>query len=161
MRIGERRGRPARGFTWFGLLALLALWGALLAVGAQQQVTAQRRERERELLFRGAQIARAIGDWRRAQPGAADPEHLADLLHDSRSQPPRAHLRRLWADPFTGRPDWVLQRDPATGRIVGLHSRSPLPRVLRDHGPEAAGSRVSDWVFRPAAPPDPGGGTPP
>lgn len=153
--------RPARGLTYIGLLVLLAMMGALLAVlGTQWQLRAQR-EREAELRFRGTQIREAIARYRDAQQPAALPASLDDLLSDARgSGAPRHHLRRRWTDPFTGQDDWVLLRD-ARGGLLGVHSRATHER-LGDRGgtPPAAGQslpRVSDWRFAidPLPAPDP------
>jgi len=164
MRTGERRpaaGRAAaRGFTYLALLFALAAAGALAARAGQAWTTAAQREREAELLFRGLQLREALARYAAATPAGqpARPAALAALLRDERQQPPRHHLRRLYADPFTGRPDWVLLRD-ADGGIRGLHSRDGRPTLRRDALPEgvslAAGAasapgqatRLDQWRF--------------
>lgn len=109
--------RPARqtGFTYLGLLFFVALSSAgLAALGSSWQMAAQR-ERERELEFRGNEIAKAIASYVKAspvQPGQY-PQRFEDLLVDRRAAKPRHHLRRLYLDPFTGKPDWVLVEDGA------------------------------------------------
>ena len=62
----------------------------------------------------------------------------------------RRHLRRLYADPMTGRPDWVLVKEREA--IVGVASRStrtPLRRSRFDladrHFADAAS--YADWQF--------------
>ncbi len=104
MRTGER------GFTYLWLLFVVALGGVALAALGQRQQTVQQREREAELRFRGEAIAKAIGSYMRAGPGGANglPQRLEDLLEDKRSGKVQRHLRRLYADPFTGRADWLL-----------------------------------------------------
>lgn len=146
------RKREARGFTYLGVLLLLALLGALLAgVGHRAQLTAQR-ERERELLFRGQQIAQAISAYRTATDPPAWPQRLDELLADRRQGPPVHHLRRLWADPFTRQADWVLlpAPPPATG-FIGVHSRVAQRRLLQADGPTSPagtnGPLLSDWHF--------------
>lgn len=140
MPIGERaprrppRPRTGRGFTYVLLLFSVALLGTgLAALGTQWQVAAQR-EREAELLFRGLQIRDALQRFNAATPAGTPPlpQALDELLVDGRGLEPRFHLRRLYADPFTGQADWVLLRD-AAGGIVGVHSRSQRP-ALRRHG---------------------------
>lgn len=120
MRTGER------GFTYLGLLWAVALAGALAAAAATAWTARAERAAERELLFRGAQIALALERWQAQVPGAPGPQRLEDLLLDTRTSPPRRHLRRLWPDPATGEADWLLERD-AAGAIVGLRSRSERP----------------------------------
>ncbi len=139
--------RAERGFTYVLLLFSVALMGAsLAALGSQWQVAGQR-EREAELLFRGLQIRDALQRFNALTPAGTRglPLALDELLVDRRGLAPRHHLRRLYADPFSGQADWALLRD-AAGGIVGVHSRSQRP-ALRQHdlpvfiqaaGPDAA-----------------------
>jgi type II secretory pathway pseudopilin PulG len=157
-----------RGFTYLLLLFVLALLGAGLATLGQRWQTLAQRERETELLFRAGEIRRALQSYAAASPDGALPRSLDLLLEDRRSDPPRHHLRRLYADPFTGRADWLLLRQP-DGGILGLSSRSRLPALRRVQLPvslETASTpvRVGDWrfvidpaaVLPPATTPDPG-----
>ncbi|MBP6900096.1 MAG: hypothetical protein KBC73_08415 [Burkholderiaceae bacterium] len=109
--------------------------GAALAALAPRWQRAAEREREAEWLFRGRQIADALARYASHSPAgsARRPQRLEQLLLDRRHDPPLQHLRRLYADPFTGADDWVLLRD-ADGGIRGLHSRSPQP-LLRAPAP--------------------------
>ena len=171
MRIGERapRRRPhlraERGFTYVLLLFSVALMGAgLAALGTQWQVAAQR-EREAELLFRGLQIRDALQRYHALTPAGARPLPLAldELLVDQRALAPRHHLRRLYADPFSGQADWALLR-LADGGIVGVHSRSQRT-ALRRHDlpvislaavpatPATAGTAVQGLAWAPPRPP--------
>ncbi|EHR69796.1 type II secretory pathway, pseudopilin PulG [Burkholderiales bacterium JOSHI_001] len=156
MRTGSRpaAGPPARGFTYLGLLALLAIQGAGLAVLGRQVSNAVQRDKEAELRFRGQQIGLAIERYMQAQQPARYPARLQDLLVDERLHPPSHHLRQLYDDPFTGHADWEEVRDPDSGGLMGVHSRSAAPRRAQD-GAAAAGQwpRVSDWLFlaRPVA----------
>lgn len=137
MRTGERPGRPVRGFGYLGLLFFIALTAASLAALGQRWSMAAQRERERELVFRGQAIVRAIESYAAATPGRpAYPQRLEDLVEDRRSLRPRHHLRQLYADPFTGEPDWELlpAPPPATG-ILGVRSRSSRP-LLMSKGPD-------------------------
>lgn len=111
MRTGRAERAGSRGFTYLWLLFVVALGGVALAALGQRQQTVQQREREAELRFRGEAIAKAIGSYMRASPGGANsglPQRLEDLLEDKRSGKVQRHLRRLYADPFTGRADWLL-----------------------------------------------------
>jgi type II secretory pathway pseudopilin PulG len=152
MRSGER------GFSYLLLLFMLAAMGAGLAAMGQQWTVAQQREQEAELLFRGREFSHALAAYRDITPAgqAAAPLTLAELLEDTRLAPPRHHLRRLYIDPFTTQPDWVLQRN-AAGRILALHSRSTRPALRRlppaalREGASAERQTVGDWLFLPAA----------
>jgi len=147
------RASPAglRGFTYLGMLFFVAISAAALAALGQHWSTAAQREKERELEFRGQEIARAIASYLKASPVQPPqyPASLDELLEDRRGFRPRHHLRRAYADPFTGKPDWVLVPEPtAPGRFGAVHSRSeqPLLRRLGD-GDEDLVSRAADWLF--------------
>lgn len=148
----RRRARPDAGFTYLGLLLFVAITAAALAALGQSWSQAAQRERERELEFRGAEIARAIVSYRRAVlPQPQYPRSLDDLLADSRGPKTLHHLRRAYVDPFTGQADWVLMPDPAApDRFLALHSRSDhaLLRELQPNGSPMA--KASDWVFSAA-----------
>lgn len=148
----------ARGFTYVWLLFFIALGTATAAAALGSVQTAMQREREQELLFRGGEFARALARFRDASPEGqpAAPAGLDELLEDRRGRTPAHHLRRLYADPFTGQADWLLLRD-ADGGIVGVQSRSVAVALRRFDvpGPTADAGRVprvGEWVFRAAAP---------
>jgi type II secretory pathway pseudopilin PulG len=149
--------RRQRGFTYLWLIFLLAAIAAGLAALAQPVSIAARREREAELMFRGGEIARALTTYRDATPGDAKqlPASLDDLLEDRRGPRPRRHLRRLYPDPFTGAPDWVLVTTD-DGRIEGVHSRSDTPALRTVDLPGAADGvppPVSARIFSAGAAP--------
>ncbi len=143
-RVGER------GFTFLWLIFVLAVVAAGLAAIAQPVSLAVQRDREAELMFRGNEIARALGSYEAATPGDDKqlPLALSDLLEDRRGPHTLHHLRQLYADPFTGLPDWVLVTTEE-GRISGVHSRSDaaalrvvdLPRP-RGGGPVPVSARL-------------------
>jgi type II secretory pathway pseudopilin PulG len=128
------------GFTYVGLLILVALLGIGLAAVGEIWSTMAQRERERELLFIGAQVRRAIGDYYQSSPGIKHyPRRLEDLLEDKRGPVLRRHLRKIYVDPMTGKPDWafVIQGD----QILGIHSSS------RDQPLKVANFRLADSFF--------------
>lgn len=148
-----------RGFTYVVVLLLLALHGAVLAVTGTLWHIAQKREKERELLFVGDQFRRAIRSYAASGPGTAGqlPGSLDDLLLDPRAPVVKRHLRRIYLDPMTGTKDWGLVMTPDGKAIVGVYSHSreaPLKTGNFSAGDEdfenAAG--YSDWKFlyRPA-----------
>lgn len=156
---GQRAARRQRGFTYLLLLWLLAVAGAGLAVTGERWTTAAQRERERELLFRGAQIRAAIESYAQAGPdGGALPSDFSALLADRRGSSVHAHLRRHYEDPFTGRADWIELRD-SSGGLMGVRSRAEVKVLGR--GPDgrgAAGDSVGSWRFS-VAPKDDGAAT--
>lgn len=146
--------RRQRGFSYLAVLFLVALTAAGLAALGQAWRTAAQRERERELAFRGGEIARAIASYQRAaavEP-ALYPASLRDLLADDRGPRVRRHLRRLYVDPFTGQADWVLVPDPLNpSRFRAVHSRADT-ELLRRTAPDGQPiAKASDWVFDPLA----------
>jgi type II secretory pathway pseudopilin PulG len=122
-----RRCLRAGGFTYLGMLFLVALTSAGLAALGQAWGTAAQREKERELAWRGAEIARAIVSYATAGNASLGeyPRSLEDLLVDRRGLKPRHHLRRAYVDPFTLQVDWVLVPETTQpGRFSAVHSRS-------------------------------------
>lgn len=146
MRQGER------GFSYIGLLLLIAIIGAGLAVVGEVWHTEAKREKELELLFIGGQFKQAIDSYVHSSPGDANqyPARLEDLLLDNRFPLARHHLRKIYADPFTGTTDWGLVKQ--RGRITGVYSRSADKPLKRKGFPAEydsftdAGS-YKDWVF--------------
>ena len=145
--------RSEKGFTYLGILIAMALFGVALAATGDVWRTAAQREREQELLFVGNQFRTAFMNYYSYTPAGKPrfPRTLDDLVEDSRFPVPRRHLRRVYADPMTGKPDWVLLDAPGGG-IAGVQSRSeakPLktgnfaPPDVKFEGAE----RYSDWKF--------------
>lgn len=151
--IGSAQPRAAqRGYTYLGLLFVLALGGVLLARYAEVATTVAQREKELELIFRGGEISRAIENYARTTPTGTPrwPRDLQDLLVDRRHVQPRFHLRRLYTDPFTGQADWVLTSAPDNSQgFSGVHSRAMAIPLLTHHGFSERPQRcVCDWQFR-------------
>jgi hypothetical protein len=144
--------RRQHGGALLGLLIGVAAMGAGHLAITEHQATQSQRDREAELLFIGEQFRRAIESYYLASPPAQRllPTRLEDLLVDTRGVARRTHLRRLYRDPFTGRPDWGLIR--AGDRLLGVHSRAqvvPLRRAgfaTTQTGFERART-VADWRF--------------
>jgi hypothetical protein len=145
MRTGDR------GFTYLWLIFAIAIGSAAAGLAAQRWSTVIQRDQEREMIFRGHQIARAIESYRRHTPGEvpAWPMTFEQLLSDRRGPVTRHHLRRLYADPFTGRADW--QRIEGEGGILmGVRSRSNRVALVTEGLTAAAGDappRLSDRQF--------------
>lgn len=145
-------GNGCAGFTYLGVLVLIAIMGASLASACQLWSTLARREHERELLWVGTQYAEALRSYYHASPGLAQyPKDLADLVQDSRFPSPRHHLRRLYPDPMTNSADWGLLRG-LDQRINGVFSQAQ-DRPLKQTGFAAQWSEFdgmehyADWQF--------------
>ena len=112
-----------RGFTYVAMLVTVAVIGIGLAGTAEVWSLAQQREKEAELLFVGNQYREAIGRYYEATPGGGKryPAKLEDLLEDKRYPMPKRHLRKLYADPLTGKAEWGIM-DAPEGGVIGVYS---------------------------------------
>lgn len=109
------------GFTYLGLLFVIAVLGLTLSTVGVVWSTQIRRDKESQLLFVGDQIREAIGRYRAL--GGQYPQALTDLVVDNRSPTVRRFLRRIYVDPITNSADWRLIVAPEGG-IMGVASRS-------------------------------------
>jgi type II secretory pathway pseudopilin PulG len=140
------------GFSYLGVLFLVALLGLGLAGASQSWSIANQRARERELLWVGNQYARALKSYHDHSPGLRQyPKRLEDLLEDRRYPVPLRHLRRLYPDPVTRNDDWGLLKN-RDGGIIGVHSRSGQGPWKRTNFPPRWTSfsglgRYSEWKF--------------
>jgi len=149
--------RRARGFTYIGVLIMVAMMGIALAAAGEVWHTASKREKEQELLFIGDQYRRAIGQFIAHTPGKARryPLSLEELLQDPRYPGTRRYLRKIYLDPMTGKAEWGLITGPGGG-IFGVHSLSedePVKKAnfrLADRAFEGM-PKYSDWVFMPSS----------
>lgn len=149
-------GRAQAGFSFLGLLFLLAGLGVALAALGTVWSTAAQREKERDLLFIGDQYRRAIESfWKIPLPVGTPrrlPNNFDELLADPRFPNTVRHLRRVWRDPLTGTSEWGLVREP-DGGLSGIHSLSASQPFKRGNfAPEYEQFREADsyreWVFR-------------
>ncbi|MEP6886275.1 MAG: type II secretion system protein [Gammaproteobacteria bacterium] len=143
--------RPRQaGFTYIGLLVAVVILGiALAGIGRVWRTQAQR-EREQELLFIGREFQAAIGSYY-SSGGHQYPQSIDDLLEDKRWPEPRHHLRRLYADPMTGAPDWTLLQAAGAG-IMGIASSSQQEPIKKSGFPKdeeafADAKSYNDWQF--------------
>lgn len=163
-------GGRARGFAYIWTLMLVAFMGVGAVIASELYSTSVRRDKERELLFIGHEFRTAIGRYYNSNAGGqqAYPLTLEDLLKDPRFPSARRHLRRLYADPVTGKSEWgtVLIQ----GRIVGVHSLSEKTPIKQDNFDDSEAAfrhkpKYSDWVFTYPAdlfvPPKPAAGAKP
>ena len=115
-----RSGRSA-GFTYIGILFVVAFLGMGLAAIGQLWSFGARRADEDQLLWVGHGYRQAIGSYYRAR--GQFPQSLDDLVADKASSPPARYLRKLYADPITRSAEWRLITG-AEGGIVGVASPS-------------------------------------
>jgi len=144
--------KPMLGFTFIGILIIIALSGiALSSVGIVWHQTIQR-ENERELLFIGDQYRAAISSYYESTPGGTKqyPKKLEDLLLDNRFPVIKRHIRRLYDDPMTTNQSWGLikQQD----YIVGVYSLSAQQTIKKTGFPIiyesfAETNTYDEWKF--------------
>ncbi len=150
-----RRAR-SRGFTYLTVLFIVAILGGGLALVGEMWHTAAQREKEAELLFVGHQYRSAIERYYLSGPQRQYPRALEDLLKDVRMPETRRYLRRVYADPMTGKAEWGLVKAP-DGGILGVYSLSeaaPFKRAnfMRRDAAFAGALKYSDWKFVPTVP---------
>lgn len=158
------RRSPARGFTYLGLLILLAILGLVAAAGLKYGTLLQRAAAEEELLEIGAQFSEALRSYAAATPQGQpqQPPSLKELLKDPRYPNPRRHLRKMFVDPVTGKAEWGLIYLGDKVGVIGVYSLStarPLKIAnfdIRFQNMENR-ERHSDWKFLMAG----GDGVPP
>lgn len=154
-------GRRQTGFTYLGLMILVAI----LALAASGTLTlgsiVQRRDAEQRLLEVGGSYRQAIASYLNSSP-AGDrryPAALTDLLRDPRDPGVRRHLRQLYPDPITGSREWGLVAAPGGG-IMGVQSVERAADQDRRVRPGERVLRRSCELFRLAVCRDLGAGRP-
>ena len=153
-----RKARLQGGYTYVGMLLAVAVIGIGLAATGIVWSQASQREKERELLFVGDQFRRAIERYYERSPGVKRyPAALTDLLSDNRFPKPERHLRRIYADPLTGKADWMLLEVPGGGGIMGVKSKStatPIKNAAFSHRDRVfeGAKTYQEWEFFHEAP---------
>jgi type II secretory pathway pseudopilin PulG len=151
------------GMIYVALLLGVALIGSLSAVSLKVAQTIQLRGAEAELVAIGLEFRNALQSYADATPNGLPntPENLAELLRDARFPRVQRHLRRIYHDPLTGKPEWGIVRGPDQ-RIVGIHSLSHGETLKRNNFPAelaylSGAKAYKDWIFSITPPqiPDP------
>ena len=140
------------GFTFIGLMIIIAISGILLAaVGTVWQQDVQR-EREKDLLYYGDVYRRAITQYYQQSPNGLKqfPKKLDDLVTDRRFPNPRHHIRVLYPNPITKDGSWQLIR--VAGRIKGVTTNSDKSPIKVSGFPEVYAAfeqaeTYADWQF--------------
>ncbi|SFI22117.1 Type II secretory pathway, pseudopilin PulG [Collimonas sp. OK307] len=142
------------GLAYLSLLILLAIIGVAAAATLQMGSVLQRREAEEELLAIGSEFRSALVSYANATPigQQAAPRTLSDLLKDPRYPSIRRHLRKLYADPISGKPEWGIVLSIDGKGIVGVYSLSTAtPIKIGNFDPAfqnfADKKSYADWVF--------------
>jgi type II secretory pathway pseudopilin PulG len=98
------------GFTYVGLIVLVAIIGLVGAATLKADALLQRAAAEEELLDIGAAFSAALTSYAEATPRGQPPQppSLDDLLKDTRVPGIRRHLRKIFVDPITGKAEWGI-----------------------------------------------------
>jgi hypothetical protein len=168
IRNGEQAvGRP-RGSRGFSLPVVMIMTAVASYSASHLEVSAayrSHRDREEELLFRGAAYVRAIKSFYAAEADARKkrlPGSLDELVKDPRAQN-RRHLRALYPDPMTGKEFKVQKRPEGIVAVASMSEASPLKRVdfSEDLGLAEGAKSYKEWIFEAklegAGQPGPGG----
>ena len=151
--------RHSRGFAYLSLLILIAIIGVAAAGTVQLGSILQRRAAEEELLAIGAEFRRALISYSSATPAGqrVAPQSLQDLVKDPRYPNIRRHLRKLYFDPLTGKPQWgIVMANDGTG-IIGIYSLSTATPIKignfeRPFQSFEDKTSYADWVFMAVMP---------
>lgn len=152
-KASSKKTLQCAGFTYVGVLLIVAMMGAGLAKTGELWSTLQKREKENQLLFAGGQYRLAILRYYQNTPSGVKqgPANLEDLLKDPRTPAIQRYLRKPYIDPFTGKSDWLPVKG-ADGRIIGVRSQSTEHPLKQDNFSwsdrfMAGKDKYSDWLF--------------
>ena len=144
--------RNQRGVTYLALMFVVVLIGLSLMAVNQHWSVMLKRDREKELAFRGHRIKAAIERYAadfEVQKGTRQNQYPLNL--EALTQRPKRYLQVVYQDPMTGEDFALIKKG---GEIRGVRSTSLEPPL--DHVTFHEALRYSDIVFE-AAPP---GGAP-
>ena len=146
--------RYQTGFTYLGLLLLLALFAGLSALTLEFATTSAQRASEAELQAIGDEFSQAFERYYRATALGKPqwPAKLDDLTSDPRFPNTVRHLRRIYPNPLNGKKEWGVIAAPGGG-IMGIYPiaegkpiRKPLRTLPRLVGIKPDGG-YGDWRF--------------
>ncbi len=145
--------RNTRGATYLFVMLAVVLIGISVTVAAKQWKTVVQREKEADLLARGIEIQNAIAAYSAQQKkGRVVPGEIYPLTLEELTTQPKPVLRKVYTDPLTGS-DWEYVRDPNTGRIKGVKSKSTAEPIKQHDFPVALRhfeglTSYNAWVFQ-------------
>lgn len=149
----QRQRFLSLGFSYIGLLLLIAIMNITLAMTASLWSFDLQREKERELLFAGNQFRQAIGLYYEQSPGTVKryPRQLDALIRDDRYLTVQRYLRQIYRDPMTGETDWQLVPAP-DGGIMGVYSNSDKSAIKTGNFSHvdrmfAGKTKYAEWMF--------------
>jgi type II secretory pathway pseudopilin PulG len=147
--------RKQGGFTYVGVIVLVAIIGLVGAATLRVGTLMQRAAAESELLEIGATFSDALRSYAAATPKGqpTHPQSLGDLLKDPRFPGIKRHLRKFYHDPITGSAEWgLVTAGDGKGGILGFYSLSDsAPLKISNFDARFPGfdnrKKISDWKF--------------
>ncbi|MNS03123.1 hypothetical protein D3C72_344510 [compost metagenome] len=120
-----------QGFTYLSALILVAIISMVAVSTVQVGTFLQRRAAEEELLKIGIEFRNAFISYASSTPAGQSklPSNLEELLRDPRYPNTRRHLRKLYADPITGKSEWLPISARTGPGIAGVSSTSNLKPI--------------------------------
>jgi type II secretory pathway pseudopilin PulG len=146
--------RRPHGFTYVGLIVLVAIIALVGAAGLKFGAIMQRRAAELALLDIGAQFSAALRSYADATPPGqpTQPRSLKELLKDPRFPNTRRHLRKIFADPITGKEEWGIVYVSGNVGVAAVYSLSNAKPIKIGNFDERFPNfdnkaHLSDWKF--------------
>lgn len=146
--------RRQQGFTYLGLIILLAIIGMVGAAALKVDALLARAAAEQELLEEGAAFSAALDSYAAATPEGKPPQppSLQDLLKDTRFPSLKRHLRKIFVDPISGKAEWGITYLADKVGVVGIYSLSqaqPLKQANFDERFQNFENKThyADWKF--------------
>ena len=144
-----------KGITFMLAMATVVILGILLGVTGQSWRIIMKREKEKELLFRGNQIKEAIESYRgQGKANTVLPLYDLKVLLTKDPNNKRRSLRRLYTDPMTVKGEWrLISGTTNKGEIIGVASTSqeaPLKVSFTNISSLSSFTgrkKYSDWEF--------------
>lgn len=150
----RKKRHTEAGFTYIGLLILIAILGVISAASIQIGSILQRRIAEEALLDIGLEYQHALISYANATNNGQQslPRSLQDLLKDPRYPKVMRHLRRIYDDPLTGKNTWGLIYAKDNNGIIGIYSLSDQkPIKIGNFSPSFTQFKnktsYQDWIF--------------
>ena len=149
---GHRIMNGEKGFTYPAALMMILIVSFSLLGAQKYWSTITKRETEKELLFRGHQIYKAIESYYNNSPDSSQiyPKSIDNLLKDKRFPVTTRHLRKYFADPVT-KDAWGIIYD-GKGGIKGVYSKSgdkPIKKAnfKKEFTSFENRNKYSEWKF--------------
>jgi type II secretory pathway pseudopilin PulG len=133
----RRNLRREGGFSYLIALFLVAMVSIISVRALENSLSAERREKEAELLRVGQAYRNAIKSYVEEAPGTDKPypPDLKSLLLDKRGTVHLRPLRKLFRDPITGSGEWGLVMTTDGTGVMGVYSKSVLQPFKTDGFP--------------------------